>query len=72
MRVQEAAKALGVSERHLRDFLPELPKFHFGASVLLPVDQLIDWMRDQVAAEKKREESALEAVFAELDDGHHE
>jgi hypothetical protein len=36
----EAARALGVSERHLRSILGELPHTHLGNRIVIPVDSL--------------------------------
>ncbi len=38
LRPAEAAQALGIGERTLRQILPELPHVRVGGVVLLPVD----------------------------------
>ncbi len=38
LRPREAAEALGLSERKLRELLPELPPVRRGGIVLFPVD----------------------------------
>jgi len=46
---EEAAKALGVSERHLWTYTNcgEIPHIRIGNRVLYPVDMLYDWMDKQ-------------------------
>ncbi len=41
LRPAEAAQALGIGERTLRQILPELPHVRFGGVVLLPVERLL-------------------------------
>ena len=38
LTVSEAAVAVGVSERHLRDLLPSLPMVRLGGRVVIPVE----------------------------------
>ena len=47
LRLAEAAKALGIGERTLRQILPELPHVRLGGVVLLPVDGLQAWHRER-------------------------
>jgi excisionase family DNA binding protein len=56
LRPKEAAEALGVSERTLRQLLPELPTVRRGNIVLVPVAGLQEWLRDESEAEKGRAE----------------
>ena len=44
LRPAEAARALGISERKLRQLLPKLPIVREGGVVLLPVDGLRAWL----------------------------
>ncbi len=44
LRPKEAAEALGMSERAFRDLLPQVPHLRAGAAVLIPVDQLRNWL----------------------------
>jgi excisionase family DNA binding protein len=66
LRPKEAAKALGLSERKLRELLPELPAVRRGGVILIPVAGLQEWLRDESKAEGDRVEKAvvetLEAV----------
>ncbi len=50
--LREAAQALGVSERHLRDHLSQIPHFSLGHRTLIPVDAVRRW-----AAERAREQT---------------
>jgi excisionase family DNA binding protein len=51
LSVTEAAAALGVSEAHLRNHLHDVPHFHLGGRVLLPVAGLHEWAKRQAEAE---------------------
>lgn len=63
LRPKEAAEALGISERKLRELLPELPTVRRGGIVLVPVDQLREWLRDESRAEKGRVEKAVTEIL---------
>ncbi len=63
LRPKEAAEALGLSERKLRELLPELPHVRVGAAVLLPVDALRAWLLDQTKAEQARVEKVTQEVL---------
>ncbi len=52
LRPKEAAEALGVSERTLRQLLPELPTVRRGNIVLVPVAGLREWLREESEAER--------------------
>jgi hypothetical protein len=41
LSVPEAARALGVSERLLRDVLPEIPHLHIGRRMLIVAEAII-------------------------------
>ncbi len=49
MRVRDAAKAIGVSERTLWEWIyaGKVPHIRMGKIVLLPVDTLREWLRQQ-------------------------
>ena len=65
LRPKEAARALGLSERKLRELLPELPHLRRGGILLFPVDQLREWLAAQARADRSTvEEIAEEAVRA--------
>jgi hypothetical protein len=71
LRPAEAARVLGVSERTLRQILPELPHLRIGSGgvVLLPVEGLRAWLQDEAKAEKGRAESIAEAILDSMGDG---
>ena len=50
LTVEEAAAALGVSERHLRSLLPEIPHARLGGRVVVPVDDLRRWLSERARA----------------------
>ena len=62
LRPAEAARALGVSERTLRSMLPELPHAHIGAAVVLPVDELKAWLREQMRREQAETDGAAREI----------
>ncbi len=45
LRPAEVADVLGISERSVRQVLPELPHLRIGTAVVVPVDALRDWLR---------------------------
>lgn len=51
LRVPEVAQALGLSERKVRDLLPELPHLYVGTAIVVPVEPLRDWLRERAQAE---------------------
>jgi len=68
LSLAEAARALGVSERHVREIPSELPHVHLGRRVVIPVDSLREWLRDRARAERSRAERAAEEIVAALSD----
>ncbi len=63
LRPKEAAEVLGISERTLRQLLPELPTVRRGGVVLVPVAGLQEWLRDESRAEKGRVEKAVTEIL---------
>ncbi len=63
LRPAEAAQALGIGERTLRQILPELPHVRVGGAVLLPVEGLQAWLRERAKTEKGRAEAVAEEVL---------
>ncbi len=63
LRPKEAAKALGLSERKLRELLPELPTVRRGGVVLVPVAGLREWLREESEVEKGRVEKAVTEIL---------
>ena len=62
LTIPEAARSLGVSERHLRTVLPEIPHFHLGGRVLIPQGQLVEWMRSEVDRERNHTDEIVRKV----------
>ena len=69
LRPKEAAQALGIGERTLRQLLPELPHVRVGGVVLLPVDQLREHLREMVRTEKHRGDAVVEEILRTIADG---
>ena len=61
LRPKEAAEALGLSERKLRELTPELPHIRRGGVILYPVGALERWLEDQA-----RTGSETDAVVDEV------
>ena len=66
LRVPEAARALGISERQVRQLLPEIPHTRLGGCVVLPVEALREWLLKQAQAGKRRVDAAVDEVLASL------
>lgn len=66
LRPKEAAAALGISERTLRQLLPALPCVRLGRAVVLPVDLLQEWLRERARVEGSRVDAAVEEVLGDL------
>ncbi len=65
LRQDEAAAALGVSPRALRNL--GLPAVRDGGLVLYPVDQLREWLQVRAAEEPGRVDEAVEKILTELE-----
>ena len=66
LRPEEAAAALGIGERTLRQILPELPHFYVGRCVLLPVEPLRAWAAERAASEVARSDAIADEVIAAI------
>ena len=66
LRPKEAAEALGVSERTLRQLAPELPRVSRGRVVLYPVEALREWLRREVRIEGARVRIAADEALERL------
>ncbi len=66
LRPKEAAEALGISERKLREGLPQLPHVRVGGAVLLPVEGLQAWLREKAKAEQGRVDAVVSEVLASV------
>ena len=68
---KEAAIALGVSERTLRQMLPELPHVRLGSRVVIPVDPLRERLHSRSREEKAGARKTAEEILASLQ-GHNQ
>lgn len=66
LRPKEAAAAIGVSERTMRQLLPSIPHVREGGVVLVPVDGLRAWLLDQANAKSKTVDSIVKSVVADI------
>jgi excisionase family DNA binding protein len=66
LRPREAAEVLGISERTLRQMLPELPHYRAGGCVLIPVDDLRQWLSEQAQAGKSHVDAAVEKALSSV------
>ena len=64
LRPEEAAAALGIGERTLRQILPELPHFYVGRRVLLPVEALRAWAAEQATSQVARSDAIADEVIS--------
>ena len=67
LSIAEAAASIGVSERHLRTLLPEVPHCYVGNRVVIPVEPLREWLRDHAKADKTRADAVAREILRELD-----
>ncbi len=63
LRPAEVAKALGLSERTVRQILPELPHVRIGTAVVVPTDLLKEWLRERAQQEKGAVDRAVDDVL---------
>jgi excisionase family DNA binding protein len=66
LRPAEAARALGIGERTLRQLLPTLPHVRAGGTVLLPVEGLRRWLDEQAKSERARADAVADEILAEI------
>lgn len=69
LRPREAAKALGLSERALRQLAPEIPRVHRGGLVLYPVAELNAWLSREARASGIELDSAVKEELDALSGG---
>jgi excisionase family DNA binding protein len=62
LRPKEAAQALGLSERKLRELVPELPHVRRGGVLMFPVEALRRWLEE----EAQKGTPSVEAVVDEV------
>ena len=66
LTVAETATALGVSERHLRDLLPEIPHAYLGNRIVIPVEQVQKWLAEQTKIEPNRIAETVTEILSEI------
>ena len=66
LSVAEAAAAVGVSERHLRSVLHEIPHCRLGGRVVIPVQAFADWLGKQARAERAHADAAVDEILESL------
>jgi len=59
LSVEEAAVAVGVSERHLRTLLPQIPHTYLGSRIVIPVDAFRRWLEQRATVEPGRVDKAV-------------
>ena len=64
LRPKEAAAALGVSDRTLRDWMrnEELPYVQIGRGILIPTSELEGWMRQRLARQAATDDLTVEIL----------
>jgi hypothetical protein len=65
LTVRETAAAVGVSERLLRDLLPEIPHVRLGGRVVVLVDPFREWLRERA----QQWQSVIDKAADEVLDG---
>jgi hypothetical protein len=67
LRPTEVAQALGLSERSVRQLLPELPHLRVGTAVVVPIEGLRSWLMKRAAQELSAVEEAVDEVLEKFD-----
>ena len=67
LRPKEVAEVLGLSERTVREIMPELPKIRVGKALLVPTDCLREWLREQAKSEQGRVDAAVDEILGDLE-----
>jgi excisionase family DNA binding protein len=66
LTIPEAATAVGVSERLIRDLLPEIPHCRLGNRVVIPVSLLVEWLRKRAEKEQNVVGKAVNEILEEI------
>ena len=69
LSVSEAAAAIGVSERHFRSILGEIPHLYVGTRIVIPTDSFRDWLRTQAKVEGNKVDATVKEILASVGDG---
>ena len=62
----ELARALGISERLVRDHQAEFPHLWIGNRVLFPVDGVREWLRKRAEATQGAADSLADEILKEM------
>ena len=62
----ELARALGISERLVRDHQAELPHVWIGNRVLFPVDGVREWLRKRVEADQGAADHLADDILKDM------
>ena len=68
LRTREAAEALGMSERKLRQISSRLPAVRIDGLVLYPVDGLRRWLEEETGRQQASAESMANGILKSLRD----
>jgi len=63
LRPPEAARALGVSERTFRAWLPRIPHIREGNVVLVPVEPLREWLKRHARSGERRVDATVRSML---------
>jgi helix-turn-helix protein len=66
LSIAEAAQALGVSERHLRTHLSEIPHARIGGRVVVPVDAAREWLRDRARCTHEASKKIVDEIASDM------
>ncbi len=67
LTVQETAQALGISVRHVRAHLANIPHCHVGSRVVVPVDALRRWLDELAETERSALDTAVDDILGSLE-----
>ena len=65
-RYQFSSHKNRTDERHIRQMLPEIPHARLGGSVVVPIDLLRQWLRDQANSEPRKANRIAREAAGEL------
>ena len=68
LSVPEAAAAIGVSERHFRSVMSEVPHCRVGTRVVIPIDSFRDWLRTRAQIEGNHVDATVDEILSEIVD----
>jgi len=64
--LSEAAAAIGVSPRHLRSHLSEVPHVYLGERLLFPVDALREWLGSSARQQASESNAIADAILSTM------